>query len=605
MIPIRCLRLLALLAATLASIAATTATAAEPQPAHGIAMRGQPAMPPDFDHLPYADPNAPKGGELRRGAVSSFDSLNPFIVLGRPAAGLTEYVFPTLMARSWDEPFTLYGYVAETVRAPEDRSWIEFQIHPDARFDDGSPITVEDVIFSYETLKAHSNPQRRVVYGRVRSVEPVGERGVRFTFDEATDRETPIVLAMMPVLSKAYWTAHDITKTTLEPPLGGGPYRIRSVDPGRSIVYERVEDWWGSRLPFFRGQMNFDAIRYDYYRDEAVALEAFKAGEYNYRLEFNPERWLIAYDFPAARDGRVTMMAAPHGRANGMRGFAFNTRREIFADVRVREAIAHAFDFEAVNRTYLAGQYDRIDSYFDNSSLAATGVPEGAELALLEPFRDQLPPDLFTTPFRLPETDGSGNNRANLRRASQLLEEAGWIVRDGRRVHAETGRPLRFEILLNDAGDERVALAFAGALRRIGIEASIRTVDSAEYTGRVQAYDFDMIVHRWAVSLSPGVEQYGQYWGSAAAEAQGTRNYPGVRSPVVDALARAVADAPTQEALEAATRALDRVLLWGWYVVPLYFTAQDYIAYWGPFGRVDYQPLYGAIATVDAWWLAP
>ncbi|HEY9569333.1 MAG TPA: extracellular solute-binding protein, partial [Thalassobaculum sp.] len=514
-------------------------------------------------------------GVLRRAVVGSFDSLNPFIVLGRPAAGLTEYVFPTLMARSWDEPFTLYGYVAETVRAPEDRTWIEFQLNPAARFADGTPITVEDVIFSYETLRAHTTPRRRAVYSQIESVGPVGERGVRFAFAEAVDRETPIVIGMMPVLSKAYWTAHDITKTTLEPPLGGGPYRIASVDPGRSIVYERVRDWWGRDLPFFRGQMNFDTLRYDYYRDEAIAFEAFKAGQYDYRIEFNPERWISAYDFPAAKDGRVTMMPAPHDRANGMRGFAFNTRRDIFADPRVRRALTYAFDFEAVNRTYLANQYDRIDSYFDNSALAAAGLPEGVERALLEPFRDQLPEEVFTTPFALPKSDGSGNNRTNLRQAARLLDEAGWVVRDGVRVNAATGRPLRFEILLSDAGDERVALAYAQDLKRIGVAASVRTVDSAEYTGRVQAYDFDMMIHRWAVSLSPGVEQYSQYWGSRAAEAQGTRNYPGVRSPVVDALARAVADAPDQTGLEAATAALDRVLLWGWYVVPLYFTAQD------------------------------
>lgn len=600
--PFRLSAFLALLALAATFPPAAGLRAQEPAPMHGIAMHGDPAMPADYTHLPYADPDAPKGGELvRAGLMTSFDSLNPYAITGRAADGLNEYYFPQMMARSWDEPFSLYGYVAETIMTPPDRSWVEFQLNPAAEWHDGTPITVDDVIFSMEILREQGTPAKRRAYGKIVATERVGERGVRFTFEEGVDRETALLMGLMPVLKKDWWDGRDITRPFLETPPGGGPYRIESFEPGRFILYERVEDWWGAELPYFNGQMNFDRLRYDFYRDESVELEAFKAGAFNYRIEFNPERWITAYDFPAAHDGRVTMMPAPHGRANGMRGFVFNTRRPFFQDPTVREALTHAFDFEAVNRAYLAGQYERIDSFFDNSELAATGLPEGAELALLEPYRDELPPEIFTEPPSLPATDGSGNNRRNLRTAAEMLNDAGWIVRDGVRVNAETGEPLAFEILLSSAADERVALAFTQNLDRLGVQTNVRTVDSAEYVARLDDFSFDMIIHRYAVSLSPGTEQY-TYWGSRAAEQNGTRNYAGVQDPVVDAMIDEIINAVTAEELEAAVQALDRVLLAGHYVVPLYFTAQDYIAYWGDLGFVDHQPLYGQIATVDSWW---
>ena len=569
--------------------------------AHAIAMHGAPKHGPEFEHFNYANPDAPRGGTLIRAQVGSFDSLNPFIVTGQKAAGLAAYVFPTLMARSWDEPFTMYGYLAESIETPEDRSWVTFHLNPDARWHDGTQITVDDVIYSMETHREMGTPGKRQYYQRIETVQRVGANGVRFNLTDDSDRETPVVLAMMPIFSKAYYTAHRFDQTTLEPPLGGGPYRIANVDPGRQITYERVEDWWGADLPASRGQFNFDVLRYDYYRDAGVALQAFTGGDYNYRLEFNLERWATSYDFPAARDGTVTLMDAPHSRAQGMRGMAFNIRQPVFRDRRIREALTYAFDFEWVNRNYLRGQYRRIDSFFANSSMAARGVPEGQEMELLEPYRALVPESVFAEPPALPTTDGSGNIRANLREAGRLLQEAGWAVQNGVRVHSSTGEPLTFEILLRFASDEKIANSFAENLGRLGVEVNVRTVDSAQYTSRIETFDFDMIIHRWGVSLSPGNEQL-NYWGSEQAGRDGSRNYAGVSDPVVDALAAEVADATDREALEAATRALDRVLRAGHYVIPLYFSDVDHIAYWGDLGYVDYPTLYGQIANVDAWW---
>ena len=596
-------RTLSILSSALMLAAATTgqAMAEESTIAHAIAMHGAPKHGPEFEHFNYANPDAPRGGTLIRSEIGSFDSLNPFIVKGDPAAGVAAYVFPTLMSRSWDEPFTMYGYLAERIETPEDRSWVTFHLNPNARWHDGTPITVDDVIFSMETHREFGTPGKRQYYQRIATVQRVGANGVRFNLNEDGDRESPLVLALMPIFSKAYYTAHPFDQTSLEPPMGGGPYRIANVDPGRRIVYERVLDWWGDDLPAFRGQFNFQTLRYDYYRDATVALQAFTSGDYNYRLEFNLERWATAYDFPAARDGRVTLMDAPHGRAQGMRGMAYNVRRPIFQDRRVRQALTHALDFEWINRNYLRGQYRRIDSYFANSTMGARGLPEGRELALLEPYRGVLPAEVFAEPAPLPRTDGSGNIRAGLRQAGRLLDEAGWVIRDGNRVNADTGEPLTFEILLRSASDERIASSFAANLRRLGVEARVRTVESAQYTARVETFDFDMIIHRWGVSLSPGNEQT-NYWGSVAAGNVGSRNYAGISDPAVDALAGEIADATDREALEAATRALDRVLRAGHYIIPLYFSDIDHIAFWGDLGFVEYDSLYGQIANVDAWW---
>lgn len=568
---------------------------------HAIAMHGEPKHGGGFTHFDFANPDAPQAGELVQQVTGAFDSLNPFIVTGRTAAGVRNYHFASLMARSWDEPFTLYGYVAEAIEVPEDRSWAAFRLNPAATFHDGTPITAEDVIFSMETLREKGLPGFRRNYGRIERVEQPDEHTIKFIFNEDADRETPLIIGLMPIMSKAWYTDHSIEDASLEVPLGAGPYRIDRVDPGRLITYKRVEGWWGNDLPAMKGQYNFDSLRYVYFRDDAVSLEAFKAGEYNYRLEFDGDRWASAYDFPASRDGRVTLLETTHGRTGGMRAFAFNTRNPLFADDRVRQALILAFDFEWINKTLLGGVYSRNTSYFVNSALAASGLPEGRELEILDAYRADLPPAVFDEPLALPETDGSGNNRTNLRQATALLRAAGWTIQDGT-LRNGAGDPFHFEILLSSGSSEPLALTFADSLKRLGITIDVRTVDSAQYAERTDSFDFDMILHRWLASLSPGTEQ-NLYWGSDAAATNGTRNYAGVSDPVVDQIIGRIEDAADRETLEAAVRALDRVLLNGHYVIPLYTLSLDFIAYWGDFGHTPEPPLYGEIAVIDAWWL--
>lgn len=570
-------------------------TRAEPA-RHGIAMHGDPKYAADAPSLDYANADAPRGGTLTQAVTGSFDSLNPFIVKGRTAALVRDYHFASLMQRVGDEPFSLYGYVAQSVRLPEDRSWIAFELNPDARFHDGTPITPDDVIFTVEALIEHGLPGFRRNYGRIASITRIGERGLRFDFNEEADRETPLIVAMMPVISEAYYSGTPIEETSLEVPLGSGPYRIAEVDPGRRIAYERVADWWAADLPVMRGQYNFDSVVFDYYRDQSVALEAFKSGAYTLRREFSADTWATGYDFPAAEAGEVTLQALPHGRPSGMRAFVFNTRRDLFADRRVREALIHAFDFEWVNRNLLYSRYRRIDSVFTNSDLAPSGAPEGRELALLEAHRDQVRPEVFGAPYQPPSTDG-GSIRTNLAAARDLLAEAGWSVENG--TLSRDGQPFAFEVLLRDASNEKVALAWADNLRRLGIAVDVRTVDSAQYQGRIDTFDFDVILWHWIVTPSPGAEQ-NLYWGSNAATIEGTRNYAGIQDPAVDALIASVADAATRDDLIAATRALDRVVMSGRYFVPLYYLDEDYWAWWGDLAYVDDDPLFGYV--LESWW---
>jgi len=590
----------ALAAASLAVVAPAAAQDTDAGTrAHGVAMHGAPKYGDGFAHLDYANPDAPKGGTLTQAVVGSFDSLNPFVIKGRTAALVRDYHFPSLMARVWDEPFSLYGYVAESIEMPEDRSWVAFRLNPEARWHDGTPITVDDVIYTIETLREVGLPGYRRNYGRIETITRLGEDGVRFELSDEADRETPLIIALAPVVPKAWYEANDIEAASLDVPLGGGPYRIAEVDPGRRIAYERVADWWAADLPAFRGLYNFDRMVFDYYRDQSVALEAFKSGEATLRREFSADRWATDYAFPAADSGDVTLATLPHDRPSGMRAFVFNTRRAVFADRRVRAALIHALDFEWINRSLLHGQYARIDSVFANSDLAPAGVAEGRERALLEAGRNAVPQEVFGEPWQPPVSDGSGRNRTNLAAARDLLAEAGWTVTDGRLVDAD-GAPLTFEILLGDAADERVAIAYADALRRLGIEATLRTVDSAQYQGRLDTFDFDMILYRWIVTLSPGAEQ-DLYWGSRSAKTEGSRNYAGVADPAVDALIAEVADARDREGLVAATRALDRVLMSGRYFVPLYYLDEDYWAWWGDIRRVDYDPIYGSV--LESWWI--
>ena len=575
--------------------------ASEPEPVHGLAMHGDLKYGPDFTHFDYVNPDAPKGGTVRLGSIGSFDSLNPFIVKGQ-AAGASGQIYDTLMVSSADEAFTEYGLLAETVRVPEDRSWVEFTLRSEARFHDGEPVKVEDVIWTFNTLVEKGQPFYRFYYGNVADVRQVGERTVRFDFKPGENRELPLILGQVAVMPKHYWEGREFDKTTLDPPLGSGPYRIAEVDPGRSIITERVPDYWGKDLPVNKGMDNFDRYIFEYYRDSTVALEAFKAGAFDYRSENNSKAWASEYDVPAVRDGLLLKEEIHHQRTQGMQGFVFNTRRDMFKDKRVRQALGYAFDFEWSNENLFYGQYTQSRSYFNNSELAATGLPEGEELALLEPFRDQLPPEVFTEEYNPPTTNRPGGLRANLRDASKLLTDAGWVIRDKQRVNEATGEPLTFEIMLVSPAFERIVLPFAQNLERLGVKMTVRTVDSAQYRRRLDTYDFDVVVSNFGQSDSPGNEQR-EFWGSEAAEHEGSRNVIGIQDPVVDALIEKVIAAPDRKGLVAAVNALDRVLQWGHWLVPNWYSSFDRIAYWDMFGRPDVIPDNGNV--FGAWWVDP
>lgn len=574
------------------------AGAAEPPARHALAMHGEPEYPPGFAHFDYVRPDAPKGGVVTLSVTGSFDTLNPFTVRGVPAAGLAD-TYDTLMVGSLDEPFTQYPLVAESVRVPDDRSWVEFTLNPAARFDDGHPIGTGDVIFTFDTLR-RTHPFYGAYYAGVAEVRAVGERTVRFDFKPGDNRELPLILGQLPVLPEHHWKDRDFQATTLDPPPGSGPYRIASRDPGRSITYQRVEDYWARDLPVNVGRHNFGTITYDYYLDPTVALQAFNGGLIDFRIESTAKDWATAYIMPEVRSGALHLEEIPVKVPAGMQGFVFNTRRPVFEDPRVRYAIAQAFDFRWANRVLFYRAYNRTDSYFENSDLAAEGLPGEAERRLLEPLRDQLPPEVFTTRYQPPSAATPAELRANLLKSRDLLEEAGWVIRDGRRVNARTGQPLDFEILLDNPAFERVALPLVDNLQRLGITARVRTADSAQYQNRVRDFDFDMTVHVWGQSLSPGNEQR-NYWSSAAAGEPGSGNLAGIRSPAVDRLVEQVIAATTREDLETATAALDRALLWGHYVIPHWYSPVIRVAYWDKLSHPDDLPPYGI--AFDTWWV--
>ena len=580
---------LVLSALALAATAGFAASSDQGRTSHGIAMHGDLKYAPDFKHFDYVNPNAPKGGAVRLAAIGTYDSFNPFIVRGSPAAGIGG-IYETLMAGSADEPFSQYGLLAESITVPEDRSWVQFRLRPEARWHDGKPVTADDVIWTFETLLTKAVPFYRGYYGDVKKVDKLDERTVRFTFGGGTNRELPLILGQLVVLPKHYWETRDFSKTTLEPPLGSGPYRIESVDPGRSITYARVDGNWDEGLPARRGQHNFDRITYDYYRDDTVAQEALKAGEYDLRAVGSAREWATGYDHPAVREGRLVMAELPNRRIRGMSGFVFNTRRARFADRRVRHALAHAFDFEWTNATLFHGLYTRTESHFANSELAATGTPEGRELEILESYRGRVPDDVFGEAYRAPSTDGDGSVRANLRKARRMLRDAGWVLRDGELVHEETGEAMAFEFLLVRPSYERVVGPVRLHLERLGIATTSRTVDASQYYRRLQEYDYDVIVRAWNQYLSPGNEQR-NYWSSAAADTPGTRNYAGVRDPVVDELVEGLIAAQTRPDQVAAARALDRVLTWGHYVIPHWHTTVHRLVYWNRLARPAVVPM--------------
>ncbi len=596
-------RRLAALAMLLAVLVGPTLAprADEVRPAPGIAMHGQPKYGPGFTHFDYVNPDAPKGGQVRLAAVgSTFDSLNPYIIKGVPAEGAT-LPFETLLIPSADEAFSEYGLIAQSVQVPPDRSWVVFTLRPQARWQDGTPITADDVLFSFDVLRRQGRPQFRFYYQAVARVEKLGPLTVKFTFKPGDNRELPLIVGQMPILPRHYWQGKDFSQTTLVPPLGSRHYRVASFEPGRNVVYQRVTDYWGKDLPVRRGQDNFDTIRYDYYRDSTVALEAFKAGNYDWRAENEAKKWATGYQgWGALADGKGYMVRFPNGRPTGMQAFVYNLRRPLFQDPKVRQALAYAFDFEWTNRQLFYGQYARTESFFSNSDLAAHGLPGPHELEVLAPLQAEVPPQVFTTEYLAPSTDGTGNIRPNLRIAMELLREAGWRVVDGKLTR--DGQPFRFEILLVQPAWERITLPFVANLRRLGIDASVRTVDSAQYKERTDHYDFDMVVNVWPESLSPGNEQRG-FWGSAAADEVGGDNLAGIKNPAVDSLMDALVASPDREALVARTRALDRVLLWNHYVIPQWHLGVDRIAFWNKFGMPRVVPTQGV--DLMTWWMQP
>jgi len=511
-------------------------------------------------------------------------------------------IYDTLLTSSDDEAFTEYGLLAEKIEVPEDRSWALFTLRKEARWHDGRPVTPEDVVFSLELLKSKGHPFYRAYYANVSGVKKTGDREVKFSFSGGDNRELPLIIGQMPILPKHYWEGRDFEKTTLEPPLGSGPYRIESFDPGRSITYARIPDYWGKDLPVNRGRYNFESIRYDYYRDSTVALEAFKAGEYDFRNENVSRDWATAYDVPVVRKGLIKKEVIPNEQPTGMQGFVFNTRRPMFKDPRVRRALAYAFDFEWANKNLFYGQYTRTKSYFSNSELASRGLPTPEEQKILDPFRNKIPNEVFTQEYEPPKTKGDGNIRSNLREALRLLNEAGWRVKNGKMVHEGSNNPFAFEILLDSPSWERICLPFAKNLERLGIDARVRTVDTAQYQKRLEEFDYDMIVDVFPQSLSPGNEQR-DFWGSAAADEKGSRNTIGIKDPVVDALIDLVISAPDRESLIYRTRALDRVLLWGFYVIPHWHIRSFRVAYWDKFDRPKVSPKYSL--GFDTWWIDP
>jgi peptide/nickel transport system substrate-binding protein len=579
------------------------ATAATAEPQHGIAMYGDPELPADFSALPYANPEAPKGGRIIMGESGGFDSLNPYILKGRAPWGVRVHTVESLMGRNWDEPFTLYGLLAESVETSPERDWVEFTLRPEAKFSDGSPVTVEDVIWSYETVGTEGSPRYTGSWSKVESIEKTGERSLRITFN-TPDRELALLMGLRPVLKKAQWEGRDFTESTLDAPIGSGPYIIGDFEPGRYISFQRNPDYWAKDLPLKQGQDNFDEVRYDYFGDGSVIFEAFKAGNITVYREFNEAKWNSSYNFPAVRSGEVVKSIFPHQRPSGMTGFVMNTRREKFQDWRVREALIHAFNFEFINNSLNGGDKPRISSYFSNSVLAMEpGEAQGRVRELMEPFSDELLPGAFEG-YELPVSDGSEANRRNIRKALKLFQEAGWSVQDGVMKNA-AGKPFTFNILLKQGAAENRSITsiYLEALKRLGINATVETVDSAQYKERTSSYDFDMTYFIRGLSLSPGNEQR-LYWGAEGVEAPGTRNWMGMDSPAAEAMIDHMLNATDRGEFVAAVKALDRILTSGRYVIPIWYRDVSTVAHRKELKYPEKLPMYGDWLGFlpDVWW---
>ncbi|WP_027530231.1 extracellular solute-binding protein [Bradyrhizobium sp. WSM3983] len=575
---------------------------------HALSLFGDIKYPADFKRFDYVNPDAPKGGVARLISLGTFDNFN-IAVAGikgslAPAAAL---IYETLMTRAQDEVATEYGELAESAQHPDDFSWVTYRLRKEARWHDGKPVTPEDVIFSLESLKKLS-PMYASYYRHVAKVEKSGERDVKFTFDAPGNRELPTIVGELTVLPKHWWEGtdaqgrkRDIGATTLEPPLGSGPYKIKEFVAGRSIKLERVKVYWGANVPSQIGTNNFDELRFEFFRDNLVALEAFKADQADWIAENSAKQWATAYDFPAVTEKRVVKEEFPINDSGRMQAFAFNIRRDQFKDARLRRAFNYAFDFEEMNKQLFYGQYKRINSYFEGTELASSGLPEGQELAILQAVKDKVPPEVFTTAYQNPVSGNPEAVRANLREAAKLLKEAGFEVRDHKLVDAASGKPLSVEILVQDPSSERIALFYKPSLERIGVSASIRVVDDAQYQNRLRSFDFDMIIDQWGESLSPGNEQR-EFWGSQAADIPGARNTIGIKNPAVDALIEKVIYAKDRGELVAATHALDRVLLWNFYLVPQFTYGFSRYARWDRFGHAEPLPKYGRSGLPTLWW---
>lgn len=593
-----------LLLAVLVGAAALVVGAAVAEPRHGIAMHGEPALPPDFAHFPYVNPDAPKGGRIDYAVQGSFDSLNPLIVQGDAARGLLDQtfgntVFDTLLMRSRDEAFTLYPLLAESVETDAERTFVEFTLDARARFSDGAPVTPEDVIFTMELLRDKARPLYQRWIKAVAKMEKIGERGVRFTFGEAADRETPLLLALLPILPKHATDPATFDKSTLKPLVASGPYIVDKVRPGELVVLKRRPDYWAKDIPSKIGFDNYDEMRINYIRDENTMFESFKKGVVDVYLETDTGRWATGYDFPAAADGRVVKDVFETGLPSGMLGFVMNTRRPVFRDRDVRAALAGLFDFEWANKNLFNGAYTRTKSYFDGSDLSAHGNPaSAAEKALLAPFPDAVLPDVMAGTWAPPESDGSGRDRAFLKKGFDALKAAGYEMKDAV-LRGPDGKPLAFEILLNGTSSVPISVAWQRTLEKLGIEVSIRSVDSAQYLQRQQTYDFDVILQSYTSSLSPGGEQVGR-WGSASRDVDGTYNFAGVADPAVDAMLDALVKARSRADFVTAVRAYDRVLISGAYVVPLYHRPEQWVARWKHIDHPDKTPLYGY--QLPTWW---
>lgn len=587
------------LAAIIATLfLAHNAMAAEQTTSYGVSLFGDLKYPKDFKNFDYVNPNAPKGGKLTEASIGSYDTLNGFVVKGR-AADATGLLFDTLLASAEDEPSSAYGLLAESVTRPADNTWVEFNLRKDAKFSDGSPVTPEDVIFTFNTLMEKGHPHYKAYYRDVSKVEKTGPHSVKFYISNPANRELAGILGQFPILSKKFYETHDFTKADMTVPLGSGPYLLDAAEPGKFIRYKRNPNYWGKDLPVNRGKYNFDLIQIDYYRDETVAVQALLAGQYDFRLENIARIWANGYDSPAIKSGELIKTEIPHEIPTGMQGFFFNIRRDKFSDLRVRKAITLAFDFEWANKNLFNSAYTRTDSYFSNSELAAHGLPPKEELALLEPFRDSIPAEVFAAAATMPVNKDQNDVRQHLLEAKQLLNEAGWSVKDGA-LKNDKGQTLAIEFLINSQSFERVLAPFVKNLKTLGIQANIRLVDSAQYQERMDHYDFDMTVLTIGESLSPGNEQVA-YWHSSKADAVGGQNYIGIKNKAIDAMIEKIVSAKSRPELITACRALDRILLSEYYVVPNWHIRAHRLAYWNKFGRPQTNPKYG-LPIAETWW---